>query len=132
MRAVAMLAVGVVLGALGAVTAVGAMKQEVPFPKVSMTMMRHHFQPLRDMAAGPQCNAATVQRHLRGLQALSSEFDAFLPTGGDDAAFKRHAAEFARTMDAAMAAPPATCQALGETTRQIGGACKACHDEFRG
>lgn len=132
MRAVAMLAVGVLVGALGAVTAVGAMKQEVPLPKASMTLMRHHFQPLREMAGGSQCDVAAVARHLRGLQALSSEFDAFLPTGGDDEAFKRHAGNFASTMDAVVAAPPAGCQALGEASKKIGGACKACHDEFRG
>ena len=132
MRAVAMLAVGVLVGALGAVTAVGAMKQEIPLQKASMTMMRHHFQPLREMAGGSQCDAATVERHLRGLQALATEFDGFLPTGGDDEAFKRHAANFAGTMNEVAAAPPATCQALGEAGKKIGGACKACHDEFRG
>ena len=132
MRAAAMLALGIVIGALGAVTAVGAMKQEVHLPRATMTLMRHHFQPLRDMPAGNRCDAATVQRHLRGLQALSGEFDAFLPTGGDDAAFKRHAAHFAGTVGDVAAAPPATCAALSEANKKIGGACKACHDEFRG
>lgn len=131
MRAVVMLLVGVLVGALGAVTAVGAMKQDVPYPKASMTLMRHHFTPLKDMPASGRCDPALIQRHLRGLQALAGEFDAFLPTGGDDDAFRRHAATFAGAVDAAVAAPPATCQALGQANQTLGGACKACHDDFR-
>lgn len=131
MRAVAMLVLGIVIGALAAVTAVGAMKQDVPYSKAAMAMIRHHFTPLREMVEGGHCDAASVQRHLHGLQALSTELDPFLPTGGNDAAFKRHAADFASAVNEVVAAPPVSCEALGAANRKIGGACKACHDEFR-
>jgi len=131
MRAVAMLAVGILVGALGAVTAVGAMKKDIPLPKASMTMMKHHFGALRGMPDAKQCDAAQARRHLAGLQALGTEFHAFLPTGGDDAAFEKHAAGFAQAVDDAVAAAPADCTALAAVNQKIGGACKACHDDFR-
>lgn len=132
MRAVAMLVVGVLVGALGAVTAVGAMKKNVPFDKASMTLMRHHFGALKKMPEAKQCDARVVERHLQGLQGIASEFDVFLPTGGDDASFQGHAGKFVTALDAALAAPPADCAALTATITSLGGACKGCHDEFRG
>jgi cytochrome c556 len=132
MRAVAMLVVGIAVGALGAVTAVGAMKKDIPIQKASMTLMRHHFGALRKMGEGGQCDAVAIQRHLSGMQSLSREFDAFLPTGGDDASFTHHAGEFGSAIDAAVAAPPADCAALASTNQTLGGTCKGCHDEFRG
>ena len=129
MRALVMLLVGMLIGALGAVTAVGAMRKDIPMQKASMTLMRHHFGALRRMGEG-QCDAAAMQRHLLALQGLGGAFPAFLPTGGDDAAFERHAANFSRVAEAAVAARPG-CDALAATTRDLGGACKACHDDFR-
>jgi cytochrome c556 len=132
MRAVVMLVVGIVVGALGAVTAVGAMKKDIPVQKASMTMMRHHFGALRKMDEAGQCDAQAIRRHLGGLQAISREFDAFLPTGGDDASFHGHAGKFTTAIDAAMNAPPTDCPTLATTNQSLGGACKGCHDEFRG
>ena len=131
MRAVAMLAVGILVGALGAVTAVGAMRKDIPIQKASMTLMRHHFGALKSMPEGKQCDAAAMRRHLLGMAALGGEFHAFLPTGGDDAAFEKYAAGFAATLDEVLAAPPADCAALAAANQKIGGACKACHDDFR-
>ena len=131
MRAVAMLAVGIVVGALGAVTAVGAMKKDIPPTKAAMTLMRHHFGAVRKMGeAGGTCDEATLQRHVRGLQGLSGALDTFLPTGADDDAFKRHAAHFTAMADTAASATPG-CPALATTTKNLGGACKACHDDFK-
>lgn len=130
MRAVAMLVIGILIGALGAVTVVGAMRKDIPMQKATMTVMRHHYGALRKMGDGGQCDAATLQRHLRALQGLAGAFPAFLPTGGDDAAFQRHADHFASTADATVAAAPG-CDALAATTKNLGSACKACHDDFR-
>lgn len=131
MRAVVLLVVGILVGALGAVTAIGAMKKDIPLPKASMTMMKHHFGALRGLPDGGKCDAPTIRRHLAGLQALGTEFHAFLPTGGDDAAFEKHAANYAATIDRVAAAPPADCTALAAANQTLGGACKACHDDFR-
>ena len=132
MRMLGLLLLGIAIGALAAVTAVGAMKKDIPFSKASMTLMRHHFQPLRKMPEAGKCDAATIDRHLRGLQSIAGELPHFLPTGGDDAAFERHAANFAGTLDEVRTSAPADCPALTSATQKIGGACKACHDEFRG
>lgn len=132
MRAVVMLGVGIVVGALGAVTAVGAMKQDVPYSRASMTLIRHHFNPLRKMVETGRCDAPEARRHLLGLQALSADFHGFLPTGGDDQAFLAHGERFQAAVAAALAADPATCAALDQANQSLGGACKACHDEFRG
>ena len=57
--------------------------------------------------------------HLRALPG-SPRWD------GDMAAVLRAA------LDDARANPPLNCQALGKTMESIGGACKACHQDFRG
>ena len=131
MRAVAMLVTGLLVGALAAMTAVGAMKKDIPPTKAAMTLMRHHFGALRKMGAeGGTCDEAALRSHVRGLQGLSGALDAFLPTGGDDDAFKRHAAHFTAMADSAAAATPG-CPALATTTQNLGGACKGCHDDFK-
>lgn len=132
MRAVVMLVVGILVGALGAVTVVGALKKDIPFQKASMTLMRHYFGALRKMGESGQCDALVIQRHLRGLQAISREFDAFVPTGGDDASFQGHAGKFVTAIDAAIATPPVDCPSLAAINQSLGGSCKGCHDEFRG
>ncbi len=131
MRAVAMLVLGMAIGALGTVTAIGAMKQETPVTKASMALMGHHFGALREMAKSERCDATQIARHVRGLQALSSEFAAFVPTGGDDTAFESHAAGFGTAIEGVAAAPPLDCKTLATANQTIGGACKTCHEEFR-
>ena len=38
---------------------------------------------------------------------------------------------FRATLDAALASPPLGCEGVAQASKQIGEACKACHQDFR-
>ena len=50
----------------------------------------------------------------------------------DDRRFSAAASQMRRTLDASLASPPINCGTLGTATRDIGNACRACHQDFRG
>lgn len=132
MRWLVLLLVGVLVGALGAVTAIGAMRQATPLPKGLMAVTDHQFATLRRQVKANRCAPDSAQARLRTLRALGDDFEsAFLPTGRDDARFLRHLAAYVESLDAALAAPPAHCAALAQALRDIGGRCKQCHDDYR-
>jgi cytochrome c556 len=132
MRMIGMLLLGLAIGAFGAVTIVSGMKQEVPYARAVMALSAQHFGALRKMHEAGQCDAEPIAAHLRSLRALAEDLEpAFVPTGGDDALFRRHGTEFASRVDAAMLAAPATCDALQDAIGRVGGGCKACHQDFK-
>mgnify|MGYP006190989533 CR=1 FL=1 len=56
------------------------------------------------------------------------------PAFGDlreDRRFVGHAGELRASLDSALASPPATCASLGAVLEDVGGNCKACHQDFR-
>src|SRR5687767_6294766 len=132
MRWLVLLVVGMAIGALGAVTAIGAMRHATPLPKGLMAVTGHQFETLRRQAKAGRCEPDAVAARLRTLQALVPDVEpAFLPTGRDDERFRRHLAAYAGALDAALAAPPAHCAALQLALRDIGGRCRQCHDDYR-
>lgn len=133
MRMLGMLVLGLLIGALGTVMALNAMKQGVPPGKAVMALTGYHSGQLRRMGESGKCEAAAIASHLGQLRALGNDLEAvFLPTGGDDELFGRHAARYREVLDGVLAAPPAQCEALAAAMRQVGGECKACHQDFRG
>lgn len=127
-----MLLLGMAIGIFGAVTVLGAMQQGTPLPRGMMAVTGYHFGSLREQVDAGRCDAVDIQRRLRGLEALTVDLEsAFLPTGGDDARFESLAGDYRRAVQAALAAPPQDCAALGATVKNLGAQCKACHNEFR-
>jgi cytochrome c556 len=132
MRMIVMLLLGLFVGALGAVTAISAMRQETPLSKAVMSVSGHHFRALNAMVKGGNCEGAAVEAHLRTIRSVAQDFDAaFLPTGGDDTQFQKHSADFLAALDGVMTSVPTTCPALEESVKRIGAGCKACHQDFR-
>lgn len=131
MKWIVMLLLGMLVGALGAVSVVGAMKQDTPLRKGVMAVSSHQFRDLRGQVEAGRCDAATVERRLRVMRGVAADFEpAFLPTGRDDL-FRRHQAGYVAALEAALATPPSTCASLGEAVKPIGLACRTCHDDFR-
>ena len=67
------------------------------------------------------------------MRALANDLETvFVPTGGDDALFGQHASRYRQVLDGVLASPPTQCETLAAAMRQVGGECKACHQDFRG
>jgi cytochrome c556 len=132
MRWLVVLLVGLAVGALGAVTVIGAMRHATPLPKGLMAVTGHQFATLRRQVKAKQCPPGSAQARLRTLRALGDDVEtAFLPTGRDDERFRRHLADYLGTLDAALASPPAHCAALEPVLREVGARCEQCHDDYR-
>lgn len=126
MRWVAMLLLGMAIGALGAVTVVGALRQETPLRKAVMAASSQQLRQLRAEQAAGRCGA-TGDR-LVTLRTLAGEFEAaFLPNGRDEL-FRRHLGAYEAALERARGV---ACPALATALRDVGRACKACHDDFR-
>lgn len=132
MRLVAILLLGLAIGIFGTVTVIGAMDQKIPYSHAVMAVSAQHFGALRKMSEAGKCEHDPIALHLRTLRVLADDLEpAFLPTGGDDALFKQHTADYAKRIDGAIASAPATCAALGNAIGEVGGGCKACHEDFK-
>jgi hypothetical protein len=128
-----MLLLGIAIGVFGTVSMLNAMQGRTPLSKGVMAVADHHFGSLRRIAASGKCDPAQTEPHLRTLLAVSGDLDAaFLPTGGDDALFARHAAGYRDALTASLVVPPPDCAALAGPMRTIGAGCKTCHQDFRG
>lgn len=131
MRFIALLLLGLFIGALGAVAGMSALRQDTPYNRALMTVLRQQMGGLRAMTEAGSCDVAESKRRLALMRAVAQDTDAaFLPVG-DDALFRRHSAAMHARLARAVEAPPEDCAALGETMSAIGGTCKACHEDFR-
>jgi cytochrome c556 len=132
MRMIAMLVLGLAIGVFGSVTMLSAMRQQTPLPRAVMALSGHHFGALRTMHESGRCETDRATARLHSLRTLAGDIEpAFLPTGGDDELFLRHGREYAQRLDSALAAPPATCEALKSVIGSLGSSCKACHQDFK-
>lgn len=132
MRILAILLLGLAIGIFGTVTVIGAMKQQIPYSHAVMAISAQNFGALRKMKESGKCEHDPIARNLRTLRVLADDLEpAFLPTGGDDALFKQHSVDYARRVDGAIASAPATCEALDKAIGEVGGGCKACHQDFK-
>jgi hypothetical protein len=132
MRWLAMLLLGLAIGAFAAVTLVGAMRQATPLRKGIMAVSQHQLRELRELAAGEPCDPAAAARRLGVLRGLGPDFEAaLLPTGRDDELFRRHLANYLGSLDRALAETPPQCAGLRTAVREVGAGCKRCHDDFR-
>lgn len=131
MRAVVLLLIGLFMGVLGTVAGMSALRQDTPYSRAAMTVLRQQMGGLRAMTEAKQCDVAESTRRIQLMHAVSHDVDAaFLPVG-DDALFRKHSAAMTQQLASVLASPPADCAALGEAMSGTGGTCKACHEDFR-
>lgn len=132
MRMVIMLLLGIFIGALAAVTAVSAMRQETPLSKALMSVSGHHFRALHGMVKAEKCDSAVARNHLAAIRSAANDLEtAFLPTGVDDEQFRKYATEFRAALDTSLVSVPEACPALSEELKPVGAGCKACHEDFK-
>lgn len=125
--------IGLVMGAVLAVMALRALQaRQDPFPDSLMHVMQKQSSLLQQNAKESRCAITDTLPRLHSLRAIGNDLELAFPGEAEDARFVGHASQLRATLNAAIAAPPADCAGLETTTRKIGDACKACHQDFRG
>ena len=127
-----LLVLGLVLGAIGTVMALGAIEaRKDHFPEALMHVQQWHMGQLKADMEQNRCNATDVLPHLQALRMTANDLDAAFPDLRDDQRFKTASTGMRAAMDKVVANPPLTCEGVGAAMGQIGETCKACHQDFR-
>ncbi len=131
LRYIAMILLGLFIGALGTIAAMSALRQGTPYNDAIMAVMKHQMGAFKGMLDKNTCDAGEVARRLQFLDAAAAEIDAaFLPVGDDDR-FRELSGKLRQAIGQAQANPPGSCAALKQASGDIGQHCKGCHDVFR-
>lgn len=132
MRQLALLLIGIVLGAVCAVSAVNVLRQRDAYPRGLMQVMQHDYASLRENLRSGRCDAAATGRLLARLRDLTNETEpAVYGDASPDAPFREYANRTREAVDAAIAAAPGGCPALAPQLDAVGNACEACHHQYR-
>lgn len=102
------------------------------YPLAAMHLMQAHLSQLSASTAANRCAATDTLPHLQALRTVANDIEPAFGDLRDDRRFVSHAGQLRATLDAALAAPPLSCAAVGNIAGKIGEACKACHQDFRG
>ena len=129
MRAAVLLVLGLVIGIIGTVFAMNALRARNPFPHSVMAVMAYHAGALNASVKAGTCDAGASQQHLTRLLEASSDIKEAFP--GVDQPFLDEIAKLRDTTQAAMQTAPATCAALAGAIKPIGETCQSCHLHYR-
>ena len=127
---------GLVIGVLGVVMLMRALESRKDwtdhYPDAAMHMMQAHLAQLGNSIEANRCAATDVLPHLQSLRVLANDLEPALPDLRDDSRFSQHAGRLRATLDDALGSPPLNCASATATSENIGKACMACHQDFRG
>jgi cytochrome c556 len=124
--------VGLLVGAVGVVMAMRAIEaRKDHFPESVMQVQQWHMGKLKANIDQNRCNATDTLPHLQALRAMADDIEPAFPDLTDDARFTKAASDLRAAVDRARANPPLNCAGVGSAMKEIGGACKACHQDFR-
>ena len=123
--------VGLLVGAVGVVMAMRAIHaRQDHFPESVMHVQQWHMGKLKANIDQNRCNATDTLPHLQALRAMADDIEPAFPDLADDARFTKAASDLRAAVDQARANPPLNCAGVGNAMKEIGGACKACHQDF--
>ena len=124
--------VGLLVGAVGVVMAMRAIDaRKDHFPESVMHVQQWHMGKLKANIDQNRCNATDTLPHLQALRAMADDIEPAFPDLTDDARFTKAASDLRAAIDQARANPPLNCAGVGAAMKEIGAACKACHQDFR-
>ena len=63
---------------------------------------------------------------------LANDLDPAFPDLRDDKRFADHSSKLRASLDTSLSRPPLNCAGMATTVQDLGEACKACHQDFRG
>jgi hypothetical protein len=102
------------------------------YPAALMQLYQAQMAQLSGDLDANRCAVSDALPHLQTMRALSNDLEPAFPELRDHRGFVAHAANARRTLDAALATPPADCASLRMTIDAIGETCGACHQDMRG
>lgn len=124
--------VGLLVGAVGVVMAMRAIDaRKDHFPESVMQVQQWHMGKLKANMDQNRCNATDTLPHLQALRAMADDIEPAFPDLTDDARFTKASSGLRAAIDQARANPPLNCAGVGIAMKEIGDACKACHQDFR-
>ncbi len=124
--------IGLAVGAIGTVMAMRAIDaRKDHFPQSVMQVQQWHLGQLKQNLEQNRCNATDTLPHLLALRAMADDIEPAFGELRDDQRFGKSASQLRATLDAARASPPLNCAGVGATLKDIGEACKACHQDYR-
>lgn len=126
-----MLLLGLVLGAIATVMLMNAWQaRQDHFPDSVMNVQGWHMGQLKKNIELNRCTANDTIPHIQTLRRMADDIEPAFGEDAKDERFAKHAANFRAALDAAQANPPLSCESLKATMGEVGGQCKACHDDF--
>ncbi|NII09630.1 cytochrome c [Oleiagrimonas sp. C23AA] len=133
MRALLLVLLGLVVGAVGATMIGNALRLRDAYPRGVMVVMQHHLVATRKMLADPACKASKIQAQLARLDAVDSDIpSAFGADSGPlDPGFAKAAKHLQQAVTAARAVSAADCEAMAAAVSAIAQRCDDCHRQYR-
>lgn len=124
--------IGLAIGIVGTVMVMRALEaREDPYPHSVMHVMDAHLHALGANVKQNRCAATDILPHLQTLRLVSNDIEVAFAGEFDDPRFAEHASDLRAALDGVLASPPLNCAGVGTTAKEIGGKCKACHQDFR-
>jgi hypothetical protein len=132
MRYLFLFVLGLVVGVVGTVMAMRALDaRKDHFPSSVMHMFDAHMGMLDRNVAQNRCAATDTLPNLQALRTVANDIEPAFGDLRDDTRFAGHASDLRAALDRALASPPLNCIGVQAAMKDIGGACKACHRDYR-
>lgn len=123
---------GLVIGAVAVVMVLRTLDaRKDHFPESLMHVQEWHLARLGDAVKGNRCAATDTLPHLRALRVTADNIEQAFPDIADDQRFTDAASDLRGKLDGALASPPLNCAGVSAIAKDVGGACKAFHQDFR-
>ena len=130
-RSLILFVLGIAIGAIAAFQVGSVWRQRDAYPRGVMAVMQHHLGALHQEVVGNQCTIVQSALHLDWLQRMAGAIPGAFPQYGHDEHFQNFVHRLQGEIRTTQSPPPGECAALEPRIRAIGGACEACHAEYR-
>lgn len=125
--------IGLLVGVVATVMAIRAINaRKDHFHDSVMHVQQWHLGQLKAAVEQNRCGATDTLPHLQALRTMANDLEPAFPDLRDDQRFAGAASKMRATLDAALASPPLNCPGVEAVMKDVGGTCKACHQDFRG
>src|SRR3970282_1442051 len=123
---------GLVIGVVATVMAVRALNERKDhFPESVMQVQQCHLGQLKSNVEQNRCVPIDTLPHLQALRTMANDIEPAVSARRADKRFIGHAGRLRGALDTALASPPLSCEGVTRLVSNVGGACKACHQDFR-
>ena len=120
---------GLAVGAVGAAMWKDAAYKREAYPHGVMAVLGAQMASLDRSVKANRCTSSDFLPRFQTLRAVANDIEPAF--GEEDERFAQHAGSLRAAADAAMATPPASCQAAAATLDRIGETCSGCHRDFK-